>query len=399
MTNQNIKASYSIMSDKQFKLSDLIPEFSKYRTIEDKKRIGCQTIDDSLFTITKKGKKYFKPSNVFCPECNSHDVVKNGTYSRKLIFLIDGEQECIIQKYKCNKCGKIIYTDISSIVKGNSNITIPLIDHIKYLYSNFGSSLHKIRKSLKREHKIEISHQSIENIILNSDYKINHANWTYSGYYLFDSLWVKKNGKWKYLLALFDLKLNTIVSRELADSESVKTVYKFLEESLRNQNKNCIITDLKPEYRVAIDKLQIKQQFCTFHLKQLINREIYNYIKQNNHNKMEIEIIHDYKELLFNIINAESLNEAQEKRNQLFYLKSNVPKVIRDLAEKLFIPEFKKITNHLTDPKIAITSNKIENCFLKNFPKYIKRLYKTENGILKRFDLKLKFWDEENAIF
>ena len=67
MNKTNIKASYSNMSDKQFKLSDLIPEFSKYRTIEDKKRISCQTIDNSLFTITKKGKKYFKPSNVFCP--------------------------------------------------------------------------------------------------------------------------------------------------------------------------------------------------------------------------------------------------------------------------------------------------------------------------------------------
>lgn len=67
----------------------------------------------------------------------------------------------------------------------------------------------------------------------------------------FDSLWVKKNGKWKYLLALFDLKLNTIVSRELADSESVEIVYKFLEKSLRNQNKNCIITDLKNEYRIT----------------------------------------------------------------------------------------------------------------------------------------------------
>ena len=31
-----------------------------------------------------------------------------------------------------------------------------------------------------------------------------------------------------------------------------------------NQKKNCIITDLKPEYWVAIDKLQIKQQFCIF---------------------------------------------------------------------------------------------------------------------------------------
>lgn len=35
----------------------------------------------------EKVKKYFKPVNVVCPECNSHDVVKNGTYSRKLIFL------------------------------------------------------------------------------------------------------------------------------------------------------------------------------------------------------------------------------------------------------------------------------------------------------------------------
>ena len=58
MTKINIKASNSNMSDKQFKLSDLIPEFSKYRTIEDKKIISCQTIDNSLVTITKKGKKY-----------------------------------------------------------------------------------------------------------------------------------------------------------------------------------------------------------------------------------------------------------------------------------------------------------------------------------------------------
>lgn len=86
------------------------------------------------------------------------------------------------------------------------------------------------------------------------------------------------------LFSLFDLKLNTIVSRELADSESVKSVYKFLEKSLRNQ-KNCIITDLKNDYIIAIDKLQIKQQFCTFHLKQLINRKIYNYNQQINSTK------------------------------------------------------------------------------------------------------------------
>ena len=132
---------------------------------------------------------------------------------------------------------------------------------------------------MKKEHNIEISHQSIENIILKSEYEIEHRNWTFSGYYLFDALWVKKNGKWKYILVLFDLEINTIVAKELVDSETVENVYDFLNsetvenvydflnQSLRNQKKNCIITDLKSEYRVSIDRLQIKQQFCTFHIK------------------------------------------------------------------------------------------------------------------------------------
>ena len=95
----------------------------------------------------------------------------------------------------------------------------------------------------------------------------------------------------------------------------------------------------------------------------------------------------------------QTLDDAKEKRNKLFYLDSTAPSIIRKLTSNLIIPEFKKLTNYLTDPKIAITSNKIENCFLKNFPKHIKKLFKTDKGILKRFNLKLKYWDEDNAIY
>lgn len=59
MTTTNIKTSNSIMLDKQFKLSSFVPEFSRFRTDDDKTRIGCQSIDDSLFTSTRKGKKIF----------------------------------------------------------------------------------------------------------------------------------------------------------------------------------------------------------------------------------------------------------------------------------------------------------------------------------------------------
>lgn len=53
----------------------------------------------------------------------------------------------------------------------------------------FSGSLHKIRKSLKKEHNIEISHQSIENIIfLNLIIKLNIKIGLFPDIYLFDSL-------------------------------------------------------------------------------------------------------------------------------------------------------------------------------------------------------------------
>jgi hypothetical protein len=86
MSNVDIKASSSIMSDKQFILSYYIPEFAKFRRNEDKKRIGCESIDDSLFVLPKKDNMYFKPVTPICDKCNSRNLVKYGTYTRELIF-------------------------------------------------------------------------------------------------------------------------------------------------------------------------------------------------------------------------------------------------------------------------------------------------------------------------
>ena len=269
MFKTKIKAPYQNMDLKEYKLFDFVPEFSEFRQFDDLSRFGCENIDNNLIRLEKRGKIYFENKISICPSCNSTHTVKNGTYERKLIFLRIGEKLCTIQKYKCKKCGKVFYTDLSSLVYDNYNITLPVINCIENLYQIYGASLHKIRFDLKQQHNIEISHQSIENILLSSHYQFNYENWTYSGYYLFDSLWVKINGIWNYLLALFDVKLNTLVSIKLVESEDSKTIYQFLNESLRNQKKISIGTDLKHEYREAIDKLNIKHHFCRFHVKQI----------------------------------------------------------------------------------------------------------------------------------
>lgn len=143
MNKHDKKAPYDYMGSKQFKLFDFMSEFSEFRQFDDFSRFGCQNIGDNLIRLEKKGKIYFKNKIAFCPSCNSRNTVKNGTYERKLIFLRIGEQICTIQKYKCKKWGKVFYSDLSSLVYPNSNITLPVIDCIKNLYQIYGAGLHK----------------------------------------------------------------------------------------------------------------------------------------------------------------------------------------------------------------------------------------------------------------
>jgi transposase-like protein len=346
--------------------------------------------------LEKRGKIHFENRIGICPSCKSHHTVKNGTYERKLIFLRIGEQICTIQKYKCKKCGKVFYSDLSSLVYSNSNITLPVINCIENLYQIYGAGLHKIRFDLKQQHNIEISHQSIENILLKSKYEFNYENRTYSGYYLFDSLWVKIKGKWNYLLALFDVKLNTLVSVKLVKSEDSKTIYQFLHESLRNQEKISIGTDLKHEYREAIDKLKVKQHFCKFHVKQNINKRFRDYFDKNQLEKEEFNELIDLKKHIFKILDAKNLNDAKNLRNQLLDKKYSKNNFTIKIVDKFIIPYFQKLTTHLENTNIPSTNNKIENIFQKVFPKHIKRTMKIEQGLLRRFMLKLNHWNIKN---
>ena len=397
MTNRNTKASDSTLTDKQYKLCDFIPEFTKFRSndLDFSNKYG--KIDDNLYQSFKREKIYFKSINVRCNKCNHNKVRMNAAVERKLIFLNIGVQNCLVQQFQCKKCNATIPTDLSSIVRPNSNITYPVIKHIIHLYSLFTGSLHKIQKSLKIEHNIEISHQSIENIMLFSNFELEFNNWSLSGYYIFDALWVRKDGEWWYLICLFDVKINTIVARSLVKSESTETIYAFLSKTLSNQKKKYITTDLKPEYRLAINKININHQFCLFHTKQKIYRDINDYIGENNPSEEELKIINHYKNLIYELIDANELEISKSIKNELIDKNGELLEIIHEILWEFIVPYFKHLTWHLDDNNVESTSNKLENCFLKNFNKATKKMYKSENGILKRFDLKLNNWNDDNA--
>ena len=183
---------------------------------------------------------------------------------------------------------------------------------------------------------------------------------------------------------------------DLNDSEDIETIRKFLDDSLRNQPKICIVSDLKEDYHPAIEKIGVRHQFCMFHTKQKINRNIRDDKKRNNYSDEELEYLNYCKQLVFDVLNAEDLESAKQCKEYLISIQDNLPEVIFNLLWFFIIPYFKTITFHLENANVPTTSNKIENFFQKVFPKHIKKTLRTSKGARTRFSLKNKYWVQRN---
>ena len=296
---------------------------------------------------------------------------------------------------------------MSSIVNEFSNVTNPVIEKILHLYSVFGSSIYKIQEELKNGYNVDISHQTIERVLLNFNFIKKHEPWTLSGYYLFDSLWVKIGGKWKYILALFDVKLNTIVSFDLVDSENSKAIYDFINKSTRNQPKKSVTTDLKNEYREIISRLGFKHQFCHFHTKQMINRNIRDYIKENKSDeddiklpKTEIEInerIEKFSKnknnLFMNNLQEKDIEDSDSKENTIYsYTREK-------LVYEWFVQELLKLKIfiiYILDIKLYPSNNLI---FKKLNNKTTKDIKKDKINKIKRNIFSYIFPEKSNKYF
>lgn len=398
MINKKITFLNNILDVIPYKTFDFIKNVSKNIQIGFKtQKNNYKLFNEENINLYKKS-VYLENNKSICPHCGSKHNTKHEYTKRKLVVLEDGEVEIKILRYKCKNCKKTFNTDLSEFVLPNCNITIPVITEILKLFSIYGSSIYKIKNNLKQSFNVDISHQTIENIILSYEYKNKAESWTYSGYYSFDSLWVKIKGEWNYLFALSDTKMNTIVAREIYSDESKKNVKEFLTKATQNQERISITTDLKRDYRQPITDLKFKHQFCIFHTKQKLNRDIHTYITQEKVDKEEKKEIIKIKKEIFEILDCKDIKQSIKKLNELVSYAESVKNVISDIIWKFIVPYFKNLTFAIENKNIVSTNNKIENMFQKIFPKEIKKRMKTIKGVLTRFSLKQNYWDAHNKV-
>jgi transposase-like protein len=398
MKNHKILAPSNDLFNQDYKLSYFCENLSKYEENQ-------VNVSNSSIKRSKKLKKWFKKDILhiemfkpFCPECYTKKVNKDEIKDRTLYFYFQGEAKTEIQGYKCKKCGKKFKTDISEIVDDNSNFTHEFKNKSLELVSLFFGSLRNVVYKVKKDTGVDVSHQTIENWILNYKYENKDLLSRYSGYYIFDVEWVKINGSWEYRFTLFDSKQNTVVADEIYSKENSKNIKEFLEKSTWNKEKIAITTDLDEKYKPIIEKLGFKHQWCLFHAFKNFNKTINKYIKENNLSEEEKSKIREEKLKLFSLFDSKSYKCARNKFNEILSKIKDFSEIIQSIVLDSLMPYFKTFFSFLDDKNIECTSNKLENLFKRTLPKSVKKLMKSKNGVKSRIMLRTEIWDHKNFI-
>ena len=82
---------------------------------------------------------------------------------------------------------------------------------------------------------VDISHESIRKFFKTTD-SVYYIDYSFkpSGYYGFDSKWVKINKKWLYRPTLFDLINNRSLAEAIEEKENYDTIKKFYNQKCQS---------------------------------------------------------------------------------------------------------------------------------------------------------------------
>lgn len=415
---------------------DILPEFNEIIYFEHENpqcpRCGSDMDNNGSRKVKPNKLECIRKKQYICPDCNKTSVTS---------------LEPFISKYS---------TYSYDICEKGLNY-----DYIDYLSYDKKRELINFENNIKIARQTIYYHESIyDEAFLIRQEEINQELLKQkgiepTGYYNYDEQYPHQNGEQMVRLALIDAINNLPINELLIKKEDFdkNVVEAFLESSLESLPKEALITDGASMYREIIDKIGIKHQLCVFHIlknhhdKTYRNiarvsrriRTIYSKIasnnttinmledeiKNNNYNKKQKdkkrekikkleeenknlrkerqEKKKELKELLATNERIENIYNAKDKKastrrfntlnNRGKFLDKNSCSFLENLDKK-----FDRTITYYEDPLIPRTNNNIERYFGITLPSYIKRKYRTIEGLTRWLRLQKIRWIRRNVL-
>lgn len=377
-------------------------------------------LDDNYF-INSEG--IIEEVNPYCKHCGSRKFSRKG-YNWRLLFLDNGMAIRVkVKRYKCNKCERKFQVEFTDYWGKFCNFSNEIKNKSKILLQNGWKSLRNIGNDFKSLLNLDISHETVRKSLKNNGdlYWLNEEL-KLSGYYGFDTQWIRIEQKWVYRHEIFDIVNNMSVACLISKKETPDVIENFINTSIHPKDRKAIITDLKKDYDKIMENLGFKHQHCTFHLiknintslKSKITEELNKYEEEIRKNNPELsktkinELIKNKKDeikdeikiclnLFYELFHQQSLEKAMSFIELLKRELKNFPKMLQDYLNKNFFPEYRKYLVFLEEPfigKLESTNNKLENYFGNTLDRHTKRIYRTPEGIFDYIMARKNGWVE-----
>ena len=332
-----------------------------------------------------------------------------------------------IKRYLCKRCRLNYQTEFPDLYEKYCTFSIKfkkiVRKNIRYNYM----SLRQIKRLIKPSMGVNISHESIRKFLKTTD-SLYYRDDSYkpSGYYGFDSQWVKINKKWYYRLALFDLINNKPLAEAIEEKEIYKTIKNFINKTISPKDRIAIVTDEGHHYEKIMEELKFDHQLCTFHLEKhlwkLVNEQSNKIAKKyraklkkenpnfstTKLNKMRDKKKKEFKEEMGEFIQLFMAFKEQQTwtkaQNYIKMLKReliNFPNFLQEYIMKNFMPNYKKYIKFLTKEfkqKLDCTNNKLENYFGNTLSKHVKKIFRTKEGLFNFIYERKNGWNENNKL-
>ena len=405
---------------------EILPEFSEIVYFEHDIPIcpNCDCEMDSNGSRRAKPNKLegIRKKQYICPNCGKTLLTSLEPFISKF------------SNFSNDICEKGLYYDyIGYLSYGKKQELIRLENNVKigrstvyYHTSVYGESF------LKRQEEI--------NAILLKQKGIEH-----SGYYHYDEQYPHENGEQLVRLAIIDAINNLPINELLMHKKDFdkNVIESFLESSLDELLKEAIVTDGARVYPEIIDRMEIKHQLCLFHIiknhhtktfkmiskisrrirtidNQILNNKttislLEKEIKNNNlsikkkikkrnkikdfnqknkklrtekrEKKKELKELLKTNERIENIYNTDTNKSSYRRFNTLNnrrkFLNRNSCSFLENLDKK-----FDRTVTYYDDPLIPQTNNNIERYFGITLPSFIKRKYRTIEGLTRMVKIK-----------
>ena len=328
--------------------------------------------------------------NPVCPQCNSKNVVKNGTCFRTM----ENGTTFRMQRYICSDCR---YSFVARPPNYGYGKHFPHDIQNKSMKSRVKTSLRKAASLFRITGDTIISHETVRRLVP----PLERSMMKSSGYFVYDEQYVHIDGVVKYRSVLKDSKTGNFVEEILDDlQESTLTGFFIRSIGMFNVTGDIFMTTDGYHYESSLIETgrimgkRIRRQRCLFH----IEKELAHNIK-GDHKEKELEHAKRLVKYTFfqNETNLKKLGKNKEAVLKLTDGRNESEKVDLMLGEieslygeyrsiRKFLDFIRKHRNevflYLKNPEVEKTSDKAEQHFsIQSW--LFKNRFKTKDSLLR----------------